>query len=177
MRGMIGSRIGVFAALFCLLHPCLPAFAESDAIRRSLSKSGKANHEISLSGHARTDKNCGAMGTTPIDLDQAPAHGVVCLRPAQVTLEYLAPGTPERCRGQKPLGLRVIYLPRHDYVGSDAVRYTVRFKTATVKIDVSLTVLPDAPPSTAVMPTDISSPVEETLQELGPIPLCAALVS
>src|SRR5262249_28374836 len=149
----------------------------SDAMRRSLSKSGKANHEIALSGHARTDNNCAAMGTTPIDLDQAPAHGVVCLRPAQVTLEYLAPGTPARCRGQKPLGLRVIYLPRHGYVGGDSVRYTVRFKTATMKMDVSLTVLPDAPPSTPAVPADISSPAEETLQQLGPIPLCAALVS
>jgi|HubBroStandDraft_6_1064221.scaffolds.fasta_scaffold132228_2 hypothetical protein len=148
-----------------------------DAMQEVVVKSGKADHEIPLTGHSRFDRNCAALEPPPVSLDQPPAHGTVCLRAANTRLAYVLPGAATKCLGQKVMGVRVIYLPRFHYTGSDMVRYTVRFPDAQVKVEVDLTVLPNDRPSSDQIPGDVSAPAGAAQQQSGPIAACAALVS
>jgi hypothetical protein len=173
-------RTGLISALVL----CAAVFATSagaqektqqDAARKVVAKSGVADHEIRLRGHAWFDRNCAAHGTPQVSLDQPPAHGTVCLRVSGIRLTYLHPGAAARCLGQTVTGVRVIYLPRFHYTGTDMVRYTVRFPSGPEKLEVDVTVLPDDQSSPAS--GDIGAPADATQQQSGPIPLCAALES
>jgi hypothetical protein len=172
-RYQLNSLVGAALALLS----CLPVLAQSNIMQRSLSKSVKADHAIVLSGHSHFNKNCEGGDAPSINLEVAPAHGHLCLRRANVLLTYIVPGSPPQCLGQKVMGVRVIYLPRHGYTGPDAARYSVHLPRAQVDVDVKVTVVPDDSNSTTKIPADISAPEGDTVQEPGPIPECAALVS
>jgi hypothetical protein len=59
------------AAAACLVGFCLtaPASAQSDAVQKKVSKSGKANQEVPLTGFSRLDNNCAGTGPPRINLD------------------------------------------------------------------------------------------------------------
>jgi hypothetical protein len=156
--------------------PALPNLAEPAV----LSKFGNANHEIMVRGHTQTDENCVFRQLPDLRLDAPPRHGVLCLRPADdVPIRYLLSGATERgrlCLGKRVSGVRIFYLPHHDYTGADTFRYTALFsKRYRFTRDVNLMILPDVP-SPGAVPADLA-PAGDTPQAPGPIPPCAALVS
>ncbi len=179
MRGIARNQVATFVGAAWLACFCLPpqAPAQNAVSQRIVSKTGKADHEIPLSGHVSIDASCTGIGVPTIDLDEPPAHGIVCSRPGDVLLSYLVNRTPARCVGETALGVRVVYLPLHGYAGKDKARYTARFPYGQVKVDADVTIVPDDRPSIGAVPTDISAPAGDTPQLPGPIPACAALAS
>jgi hypothetical protein len=177
MRPIARSRPMVLAGAACVLC-CLavPVWAQNEVLQRKTLKSGKAGHEMTLGGHVRIDRNCLSIGVPRIDLEQPPAHGIMCLRPADVPLQYLVGNAPSSCLGRKAAGVRVFYRSYDGYTGKDEARYTVRFPRSQVNVDVDLTIVPDErPPISGVPPAD-GVPAEEA-QTPGPMPACAALES
>jgi hypothetical protein len=74
-------------------------------------------------------------------------------------------------------GVRIVYLPRHGYIGADTLRYPVRSWIGRITYSVDVTIAPDTSTSRNAVPADISSPANDTLQSPGPIPACTALAS
>jgi hypothetical protein len=95
----------VLAGAACILC-CLavPVWAQNEVLQRKTLKTGKAGHEMTLGGHVRIDRNCLSIGVPRIDLEQPPAHGIMCLRPADVPLQYLVGNAPSNCLGRKAAG-------------------------------------------------------------------------
>jgi hypothetical protein len=153
-----------------------PASAQNEVLQRKTSKTGKAGHEIALGGHVRLDRNCLSIGVPKINLEQPPARGIMCLRPADVPLQYLVGNAPSSCLGRKAAGVRVFYRPHDGYTGKDGARYIVRFPHSQVNFDVDLTIVPNDEPGPNGIPPAADTPPAEP-QARGPVPVCAALVS
>jgi hypothetical protein len=176
-------RAGCYALLLiigtvCVLCPCPAASAEELGPwggPTTLSKIGKADHELVIRGYVRTDANCAGVEPPAIDLDVPPVHGIVCLRRTDDVLIEHASNT--RCLGRKISGVKVVYLPRRGYAGSDSLRYIIRFPRITITHTANVTIVPDAPASSDAVPGDISAPTDNVPQSPGPIPACTALVS
>jgi hypothetical protein len=145
-------------------------------LQRKTSKTGKAGHEMTLGGHVRIDRNCLSIGVPKINLEQPPAHGVLCQRPGDVPLQYLVGNTPSDCLGRKVAGVRVVYRPHDGYVGKDEARYTVSFPHSQVNVDVDLTIVPDDRPAIGEALSPVGAPAED-MQKPGPMPVCSGLVS
>jgi hypothetical protein len=166
------------AAAVCLVGFCLtaPASAQSDAVQRKVSKSGKANQEVPLTGFSRLDNDCAGTGPPRINLDRAAAHCIVCFRPAEVQLKFLMKGTPSRCLDSKVTGVRVFYRPYPGYTGKDGVRFTAHFPKDQITLDFDLTIVPDDRPSLGEASPPAGASAEEA-QKPGPMPVCSGLVS
>jgi hypothetical protein len=171
------TRLLVLAAVACVICcSAVSAWAQNEVLQRKISRTGKANHEAILSGHVRLDRNCASLGAPQINLEQPPAHGVMCLRAGNVRLQYLVGNAPANCLGGKAAGVRVVYRPHDGYTGKDEARYIVQFPKARVTVDVDLTIVPDDRPSPNGEAPAGSIPAEET-QKPGLVPACAELVS
>jgi hypothetical protein len=96
---------GAACVLCCL---AVPVWAQNEVLQRKTLKTGKAGHEMTLGGHVRIDRNCLSIGVPRIDLEQPPAHGIMCLRPADVPLQYLVGNAPSSCLGRKAAGVRCL---------------------------------------------------------------------
>jgi hypothetical protein len=179
MQHAVRKRFAVSMGAVCLvcLYVTVPAFAQSDTVPRKVSKSGKADQELPLNGFVRVDDDCAGIGPPRINLDRPPAHGVVCLRPAEVVLKVLVKGTPARCLGRKALGVRVFYRPHDGYTGKDEARFTAQFPKSQMTLDVDVTIVPNGRPAVKTAPADAGAPAEQSPQTPGPPPVCAALVS
>ena len=179
MQRAVRKRLAASVGAVCLVcfYVTAPASAQSDAVPRKVSKSGKADHELPLSGFVRVDDSCAGIGPPRINLDRPPAHGVVCSRPAEVVLKFLVKDTPARCLGRKALGVRVFYHPHDGYTGKDEARFTAQFPKSQMTLDVDVTIVPNGRPAIKTVPADAGVPAEQTPQTRGPLPVCAALVS
>lgn len=141
-------RAGCYALLLiigtiCVLCSCRASFAEELGPYggpTTVSKIGKADHELVIRGYARIGANCAGVEPPIIELDVAPRHGIVCLRRADdILLKY---GSGTRCLGHKATGINVVYLPRHGYVGSDSLRYIARFPRRPITHAANVTIVP-----------------------------------
>jgi hypothetical protein len=169
---MIGSRyaLAALAASICLS----PAIAQE--LRLSIVT--EAAKSVVIRGHVRLNKNCEAIEPPALLLDKSPDHGTVCSRPGSVFLKEILYGEKtQRCLGHNLRGIKVVYLPRWGYAGADGFRYTVVHPAGQYPVIVDITVRPNRPNSTGLVPPDISSPTAEELQSPGPIPACTALSS
>jgi hypothetical protein len=178
MWGGERTQFALSAAAVCLVGICstAPASAQSDAVQRKVSKSGKANQEVPLTEFSRLDDNCAATGPPRFNLDRPPTHGIVCFRPAEVQLKFLMKGTPSGCLDSKVTGVRVFYRPYPGYTGKDGVRFTAQFPKDQITFDVDLTIAPDERPSLGEASPRAGTSAEEA-QKPGPMPVCSGLVS
>ena len=171
------SRPMVLAGAACILC-CLavPVWAQNEVLQRKTLKTGKAGHEMTLSGHVRIDRNCLSIGVPRIDLQQPPAHGIMCLTAGGCAAAISGRQCSKQLSRAQGRRVRVFYRSYDGYTGKDEARYTVRFPRSQVNVDVDLTIVPDErPPISGVLPAD-GVPAEEA-QTPGPMPACAALES
>jgi hypothetical protein len=178
MRPAAHGRFAALAASVCAFCVFWAAAvgAQNEVVQRKDTKTGKAGHEVPLGGHVRIDRTCASIGLPQIDVEKPPAHGVVCLRPADVSLNYLVGNAPTQCLGKKAAGVRIIYRPHDGYVGKDAARYIVRFPHSQVNVDVDVTVVPDDRPQIGGV-SPVPGAANQDTQKPGRMPDCAALES
>ncbi len=179
-RRLIGAAALCIGGVLCL---CMAAFGQDVFKLRDAgtpytrSKTGKADHEILLGGHAKFNNDCSSREPPVIDLDMPPSHGVLCLRREKIELRFVYHERSLHCVGQTVSGVRIIYMPRRGYTGVDTLRYVVRFQIDPVTYTVNLTIEPNVPPSPGTVPADTTAPAADAPQSRGPIPECPALVS
>jgi hypothetical protein len=164
-RGL-GRRVGLAALALCLIGAA--ATAQDSRVRRA----GRAGDEINLGGHAwwgTTD--CTPTEFGEVYLDKAPGHGTVCVRIADVKITLSFSGAP-KCLGRTIRGVRVNYLAESGYVGPDDLSYTVKFTALSRTVAATVNVRPSTKPA---LPKDPAQP--KTVQPLGLVPPCSALVS
>ncbi len=168
---IVGPYVAFLVMVVGFFGLCAPAAAQSH-----VSKSTTARHELSIGGYARTNRNCEGVNLPEVHLDQAPEHGVLCLRRGNVRLKIMFGPDLQQCVDKRTSGVHIIYRARAGYSGADKVRYTVRFPKAQHSVDVDLTIHPDVSPSDRAL-KDRDAPVDDNGQPLGSIPECSALVS
>ena len=178
MQHAVRKRFAVSMGAVCLvcLYVTVPAFAQSDTVPRKVSKSGKADQELPLNGFVRVDDDCAGIGPPRINLDRPPAHGVVCLRPAEVVLKVLVKGTPARCLGRKALGAVSFIVRMMGIRVKTRLVSPLNFLKSQMTLDVDVTIVPNGRPAIKTAPADAGAPAEQTPQVPGPLPVCAALV-
>jgi hypothetical protein len=177
VRGELGSIVPILIGLTLCVSSRVPAFAQDFRVRRSINATLKANHYGQVENHTNLNARCEGLEPPTINLDEPPQHGVVCLRIRDNIIRSVVTAALRGCIGHKIRGIRVIYLPRYDYTGSDTLSYTVRYLNGQMKVDASLTIVPDEPESRDTVPPDINAPENDVLQPKGPVPECTALVS
>lgn len=185
--GLTSRRLIGAAGALCIggvLCLCQAAFGQDVAKLQDAgtpkirSKTGKADHELLLGGHAKFNHvNCASLEPPVIDLDVPPSHGVLCLRREKIELRFVYQERSLHCVGQKVNGVRIVYMPRRGYTGVDTLRYVVRFQIGPVTYTVNLTIEPNVPPSPGTVPADTTAPAGDAPQSRGPLPVCPALVS
>jgi hypothetical protein len=166
------SILGIMIAT-CIAGPQSETHAADDHHKRS----GKAGREIYVRGYAEWEQDCSSSGFPVVLLDEPPRHGIVCLLVGNMRIPKAWFGWAPHCTGRVFRGVRVMYLPRPDYVGTDKMHYTVVFPRGRRTVMATLTISPSWPGSSDAMPPDISAPKPETQQSPGPVPFCTALVS
>jgi|ERR1700756_1958469 hypothetical protein len=162
-------QIVVVFGLFVL---SLPSFAQVQ-----LWKTTSASHDVVIEGYARTNNKCESIDPPTVYVDRPPMHGIVCSKNGELLLRKTVENDLSHRLSKRAQGIQVVYLPRKGYVGSDTVRYTVRFPTAQHAVEVLLTVLAGGLQSPGVAPPSIDDPASDVRQTPGPLPVCPALVS
>jgi hypothetical protein len=81
------------------------------------------------------------------------------------------------CVGRSLGAVRIYYLARSEYVGTDEFHYTVRYPQGPLPVAVHVTVKASDPTRRGAGRPDIPLPKPETRQSPGLIPPCTELVS
>jgi hypothetical protein len=83
-----------------------------------------------------------------------------------------------RCVGRQVNSVKIVYLPKADYIGSDDAHYVVKFPAADYGVEIALWVVSAGPiQQEAGVPPDVSEALNNKIQSPGLLLPCAALVS
>src|SRR5215470_10750344 len=97
MVKVVAYGIGALAASLLL---CVDVYAQ-----RQLSKAATSGRATSLEGYAYADNNCQVVDPPPETIiEQAPVHGIVCLRRGDILFNLPLEGNLSHCAGKKASG-------------------------------------------------------------------------
>ena len=139
-----------------------------------LAKAGAANHPLLIREHAAWNMDCQAVPYPAVRLEQPPRYGTVCARAADITIRTMYAGTEAQCIGRTVQGLRLIYVPRPGFTGSDRLQYSVQYPSARRSVSVTVNV---GAGRGMMLPTGTVGAGPEAGQAPGPVPPCEAPVS
>jgi len=158
-------RAGPICAMFGVALACVSPATVARAQEERLTTSGPADRPISVREHAGWNRDCEAVAPPRMILDEAPRHGTVCARTEIIKIQSMYVGTQAQCIGREVSGVRLVYLPRPGYAGTDVIRYAVQYPSVRRAVSVSVTVTEGGPNRNVL-------PVLEIRQAPGPVPPC-----
>ena len=126
------------ATLIAMAAFTLPLLARARG--EQLVKAGAANHPLIIRKHAAWDMDCRAVPYPVLHLDQAPRHGAVCARVAEIAVQSMYAGTEAQCICHVVQGLRLIYFPQPGFTGDDHLRYSVQYLSVRRSVAVTVSV-------------------------------------
>jgi hypothetical protein len=154
------------------------ASAKDRSVDNRYIRSGKAGREIVVRGYMTWKHDCSFRAYPEVVLDEPPQHGVVCLQIGTMRAGLGYFGKTPHCVGRLVRGVRVVYLPRSDFVGMDKMYYTVLYPSGLRRtVRTIFSVSPADPGARGTVPADIAAPMPEVRQPSGRVPYCSALVS
>ncbi len=132
-RKWISRSVAAPAALAWAL-----AAAGADLIR--LDRQTTAGKEVLIRGFAEFDANCKLVKAQSITVATKPANGNVETRPGEVVVGPNWVGAVN-CEGTRLNGVKVFYVPRPGFTGTDAFAFDVAYaKGRVVRAEISVKV-------------------------------------
>ncbi len=166
------------ATLFAILAAVVAAglsgpARQAAAQEEQLSKTGQTNHTIVIREHAGWNEDCDAIAHPALYLFEPPRHGRVCARIENIKIHSMYVGTEAQCIGRLVRGVQLIYRPDTDYSGDDGLQYAAQYPSILRTVSVIVTVTAGAP---SAAPSNMTAPMPQPQQSLGPVPACEELV-
>jgi hypothetical protein len=168
--GALVGGVTMLAMIAACLSGLAPAARAQD---ERLSRTGQAGHPIVVGEHAGWSSDCDAIAPPTLYLYEAPRHGSVCTRVANIRVHAMHAGTESQCIGRVVRGVQFIYHPDRGYTGSDGLRYAAQYPSVRRLVSVAITVTAQSQSAPSTAPSHI---VDRTPRSAMPVPVCAALM-